>query len=217
MKTDTPNINLDSGLGDGPEKPLKEGHPMRKEEPPAASQPTDFSQFALSQNFGSQIKATKRLTTVPVRKPSKTQWFRIHPEYKLDALLLKYGDNGEDFYFVKSPLAGQLGDLAQAFRLVVGVDRQGVVFVWPLRLPDADRSLAWHSSALEASSHAEVQWTRIQANMSLGAYEIHTAEGITDEPKWPEMSMNEILDIAFKGKIILDLNHFVLKQLRGEA
>ena len=217
MKTDTPNINLDSGLGDGSEKPLKEGHPMRKEEPPAASQPTDFSQFALSQNFGSQIKATKRLTTVPVRKPSKTQWFRIHPEYKLDAPLLKYGDSGDDYYLVVSSLADQLIDVAQAFRLVVGVDRQGVVFVWPLRLPDADRPLAWHLSALEAASHAEVQWTRIQANMSLGAYEIHTAEGITDEPKWPEMSMNEILDIAFKGKIILDLNHFVLKQLRGEA
>ena len=111
----------------------------------------------------------------------------------------------------------QLADFVNPFKLVVAVDRQGVVFVWPLRLPDADRPLAWHLSALEAASHAEVQWTRIQANMSLGAYEIHTAEGITDEPKWPEMSMNEILDITFKGKIILDLNHFVLKQLRGEA
>ena len=188
-----------------------------KDSTSTAYQPIDFSEFTISQNFGAQLKVIKRLTTVPVRKPKNTQWFRIHPEYKLDALLLKYGDNGEDFYFVKSPLAGQLGDLAQAFRLVVGVDRQGVIFVWPLRLPDAERAMHWHLSALEAASHAEVQWTRIQANMSLGAYEIHTAEGITDEPKWPEMSMNEILDIAFKGKIILDLNHFVLKQLRGEA
>ena len=48
MKTDTPNINLDSGLGDEPEKPLQEEPPMRKEEPPAASQPIDFSQFVLS-------------------------------------------------------------------------------------------------------------------------------------------------------------------------
>ena len=86
MKTDKPNINPDSGLGDELAKPLQEEHPMRKEEPPAASQPTDFSQFALSQNFGYQIKVTKRLTTVPVRKPSKTQWFQIHPEYKLDVL-----------------------------------------------------------------------------------------------------------------------------------
>ena len=179
--------------------------------------PTDFSKFALSQNFGAQIKVIKRLTTVPVRKPSKTQWFQIHPEYKLDVLLLKYVESGEVYYLVEPSLAQQVEDLAQAFKLVVAVDRQGVVFVWPLRLPDAERAMHWHLSALEAASHAEVQWTRIQANMSLGAYEIHTAEGITDEPKWPEMSMNEILDIAFKGKIILDLNHFVLKQLRGEA
>ena len=179
--------------------------------------PPDFSKFALSQNFGAQIKVTKRLITVPVRKPSKTQWFQIHPEYKLDVLLLKYGDRGDDYYLIEPSLADQLIDVAQAFRLVVGVDRQGVVFVWPLRLPDADRPLAWHLSALEAASHAEVQWTRIQANMGLGAYEIHTAEGITDEPKWPKMLMNEILEIAFKNKIIDRLDHFVLKQLRGEA
>ena len=94
MKTDKPNINPDSGLGDEPEKPLQEEPPISKEEPPAASQPTDFSQFAFSQNFGAQVKVIKRLTTVPVRKPSKTQWFQIHPEYKLDVLLLKYGDSG---------------------------------------------------------------------------------------------------------------------------
>ena len=190
---------------------------MSKEEPPPASQPTDFSQFALSQNFGAQINVIKRLITVPVRKPSKTQWFRIHPEYKLDAPLLKYGDSGDDYNLIEPSLADQLIDVAQAFRLVVGVDRQGVIFVWPLRLPDADRPLAWHLSALEAASHAEVQWTRIQANMSLGAYEIRTAEGITDEPKWPEMSRDEILDIAFKNKIIDRLDHLVLQQLRGEA
>ena len=217
MKTDKPNINPDSGLGDELEKPLQEEPPMSKEEPPAASQPTDFSQFALSQNFGSQIKVIKRLTTVPVRKPSKIQWFRIHPEYKLDVLLLKYGDRGDDYYLIEPSLADQLIDLAQAFKLVVAVDRQGVVFVWPLRISDAERALAWHLSALEAASHAEFQWTRMEARMGLGAYEIHAAEGITDEPQWPKMSMNEILGIAFKNKIIDRLDHFVLQQLRGEV
>ena len=179
--------------------------------------PPDFSKFALSQNFGAQIKVTKRLITVPVRKPSKTQWFQIHPEYKLDVLLLKYGDRGDDYYLIEPSLADQLIDLAQAFKLVVAVDRQGVVFVWPLRLPDAERAMNWHLSALEAASHAEVQWTRVQAHMGLGAYEIHAAEGITDVPKWPGMLMDEILEIAFKNKIIDRLDHFVLQQLRGEA
>ena len=188
-----------------------------EEQVPTEYKPPDFSKFALSQNFGSQIKVTQRLTTVPVRKPSKTQWFQIHPEYKLDVLLLKYGDSGEDYYLVEPSLAHQVADLAQAFRLVVGVDRQGVVFVWPLRIPDPERAMNWHLSALEAASHAEIQWTRMHAHMSLGAYEIHTAEGITDEPKWPEMLMDGILEIAFKNKIIDRLDHFVLKQLRGEA
>ena len=53
--------------------------------------------------------------------------------------------------------------------------------------------------------------------MGLGAYEFLAAEGITDEPKWPKMLMNEILEIAFKNKIIDRLDHLVLKQLRGEA
>ena len=35
----------------------------------------------------------------------------------------------EDYYLVELSLADQVEDLAQAFRLVVGVDRQGVVFV----------------------------------------------------------------------------------------
>ena len=53
--------------------------------------------------------------------------------------------------------------------------------------------------------------------MGLGAYEFSAASGITDEPKWPKMLMNEILEIAFKNKIIDRLDHFVLKQLRGEV
>ncbi len=98
MKANIHNAHPNSRLGDKPdnlvestgklEKPLQEEPPM-SEEAPADSHPTDFSQFALSQNFGVQANVIKRLTTVPVRKPGKTQWFRIHLDYKLDVWLLK--------------------------------------------------------------------------------------------------------------------------------
>ena len=70
---------------------------------------------------------------------------------------------------------------------------------------------------MEAAKNAELEWTRIQSNMSFGANELYSAEGITDEPKWPELSMNEIFEIAFKQKIIKRPDHFVLKQLLGES
>ena len=188
-----------------------------KDSTSTAYQPIDFSEFTISQNFGAQLKVIKRLTTVPVRKPKNTQWFRVHPSHKQDMLLLKYGDIGDDYYLVSKSLADQLADFVWSFKLVVGVDRQGIVFVWPLRLSEEERAMKWHHTAMEAASHAEVQWTRIQANMGLGAYDIHTAEGITDEPKWPELSMNEIFDIAFKQKVIKSLDDFVPRQLLGKA
>ena len=121
-----------------------------------AYQHIDFSEFAISQNFESQLNVTKRLTKVPVYKPKNTQWFRIHPAYKLDVSLLRYGDSSDDYYLVSESLADQLADFAKPLKLVVGVDRQGVVFVWPLRLPDPERQNAWHLTAVEAAKNAEL-------------------------------------------------------------
>ena len=63
---------------------------------------------------------------------------------------------------------------------------------------------------MEAASNAEVEWTRMEANMALGAYEINAAEKKLGEPEWPELSMNELLEIAFKNKIINRPDHLVL-------
>ncbi len=53
------------------------------------------------------------------------------------------------------------------------------------------------------------------SNRELGAYEIYEAEGNLGDPKFPDLSMEGIIDIAFKNKIISDLDHPLLKQLRG--
>ena len=53
--------------------------------------------------------------------------------------------------------------------------------------------------------------------MSLGAYEIYVATGITAEPEFPDLPMKEILRIAFKGKYIDSIDHPVLRKLRGEV
>ena len=70
---------------------------------------------------------------------------------------------------------------------------------------------------MEAAQNAELEWTRIQSNMNIKAYDIFTAEGNLKEPEWPELSLDELLNIAFKNKIINRLDHQVLLQLRGAA
>ena len=189
----------------------------KQSEEPAAGSPADFSRFRLSQNFGSVSGVRKKLTTVPVRKPLKTQFVRVHPANKMDTMLLKYGDNGEDLYLIDPEVMQEVEDLAKPYRLVQAIDRQNNVFIWPLAIPDDGRPLNWHLSALEAAGNAELEWTRTQANMALGAYEVFAAEQDLGAPEWPELSMNELLEIAFKNKIIDRPDHLVLLQLRGAA
>ena len=184
---------------------------------PANETSTDFSRFRLSQNFGNVSGVKKKLTTVPVRKPGKTQWVRVHPEKKMDTMLLPYPESGGDLYLVEPEFQAEVEQLAKAYRLILAIDRQGDPFFWPVALPDESRPLNWHLSALEAANNAELEWTRIQSNMNIGAYDIFTAEGNLKEPEWPELSLDELLDIAFKNKIINRLDHQVLLQLRGAA
>ena len=187
------------------------------EQNPANETSTDFSRFRLSQNFGNVSGVRKKLTTVPVRKPGKTQWVRVHPEKKMDTMLLPYPESGGDLYLVEPEFQAEVEQLAKAYRLILAIDRQGDPFFWPVALPDESRPLNWHLSALEAANNAELEWTRIQANMNIGAYEILAAEGDLEDPEWPELSMDELLDIAFKNKIINRSDHLVLLQLRGLA
>ena len=61
------------------------------------------------------------------------------------------------------------------------------------------------------------KWVRVVSNRSLGAYDINTPKAELNDPTWPpELSLKEILDIAFEGRIITEWDHPILKALRGE-
>ena len=111
-------------------KPLEESLEItvKQSEEPAAGSPADFSRFRLSQNFGSVSGVRKKLLTVPIRKPHKTQFVRVHPANKLDTMLLKYGDNGEDLYLIDPDVMQEVEDLARPYRLMEAIDRQNNVF-----------------------------------------------------------------------------------------
>lgn len=157
------------------------------------------------------------LNFVPVRKPSKDWFFRIHPEYSLEVLILELKDDGE-VLLVDPKLQGALLDeKCVSLRTIrLGVNRQGNIFLWPVRMPVEGKRDAWATSALDAICLAETDWTRMQADMNYGAYKIQKAL-VTDVPKWPEQQFNELLRIGFKGAIVDDLNHPTLRRLRGEV
>jgi hypothetical protein len=101
--------------------------------------------------------------------------------------------------------------------LFTTITRQGVLTLWPVRLPGEDgRHDEWNRSALEAAEMAQERWIRVVANMSLGANEVYEAVGSLPEPEWPEVGFQEILRIAFKDHFINSLDHPVVRRLRGD-
>jgi hypothetical protein len=102
--------------------------------------------------------------------------------------------------------------------LYTAISRQGVVHLWPVKLPAPDgRTNEWHRSAAEAAELAMKRWVRLKANMSLGAYEITVAESVMAEPEWPELPFCELLRIGFRDRYVGSLDHPLIKRLRGHA
>jgi hypothetical protein len=102
--------------------------------------------------------------------------------------------------------------------LFTAINRQGVLFLWPIRLPGADGKLdTWSQSALEAANMAKAGWIRVSANLSLGGYDIFPASAELVSPDWPDTPFRDLLSIAFKDRFISDWNHPILRKLRGEV
>jgi hypothetical protein len=105
-----------------------------------------------------------------------------------------------------------------AKRLYLAVNTTKTVFLWPVKLPGPDGQIdSWNQSAGEIADLAKHQWVRVMSNRDLGAYDPKSASNLTTEPVWPHVSFEEILRIAFKGKVISSLEHPKLRQLRGES
>jgi len=181
--------------------------------------PFDLTNLRLDQSFVESAGVKKLLTTVPVRKPNPQDFVRVHPnpEYQAVLAVIELKDDRE-LYLVLPSVARELsGEFAMA-TIYTAINRQGVLFLWPVRLPAPDgRILEWHRSASEAADLAMRRWIRVKANMALGAYEIFEAASTIPDPEWPELSFQELLRIAFRGRLVDRLDHAVIKRLRGLA
>ena len=158
------------------------------------------------------------LATVPVRKPHRQEFVRVHPDaaMRLDTALLEVKEERQT-YLVNSALWPELPGETAPKTLYTVMTRQGVILLWLVRLPDeAGRLDDWNTSGHEAAKRAESNWVRVAANMALGAYDIYEAVSQFPDPVWPDLSFERLLEIAFRDRFIDSLDHPVVRRLRGE-
>ena len=118
-----------------------------------APNPFDPAALRLDQTFTEGTAVRKLLTTVPVRKPGRQEFVRVHSDadYRLSPAAIIELKEDREVYLVTPAIAPDLAGELAFVTLYTAINRQGVVHFWPVRLPDPDgKQNPWHRSAQAA-------------------------------------------------------------------
>jgi hypothetical protein len=185
-----------------------------------APDPFNPAALRLDPSYAESVGVRKLLTTVPVRKPNRQEFVRVHPDssYRLTPAAILEVKEDREIYLITPAMAQQLPDEFAPATLFTAIDRQGVLFVWPVRLPGPDgKDNEWYRSAREAAEKSITSWVRVKSNKSLGAYELFAATGDLPDPEWPDLTFSEILKVAFRDHCVDRPDHPLIKRLLGEV
>lgn len=207
---------------DGPAPPA--GAPLEADPAPAtgaAPDPFDPAALRLTGDMTAALGVKKALRTVPVRKPDKTWFVRVHNDekYHLTTAVIELKEDRETYLVAPALRPSLAAEPTFSPRvLFTAVNRQGVPFLWSVRIAGPHEKVdPWSRSALEAANLARDGWVRVTANMGLGAYNVYQATGDLPEPEFPDAPLSELLKTAFKDRFIDTADHPVLRKLRGEV
>jgi hypothetical protein len=175
----------------------------------------DLEKLKLTQDYEALAGVKKVITTIPVARPHRHLWIRVHPEWQLEAAIFEDKTDRATYLIDPSCLSLLIGEVVGKV-LYVYMDRQSRdLRIWPIRLPGEDGKLDnWSKSALAAAQIAKNKWIRLASNQSLGAYDVFESKTSADDvPIWPEITFKEVLEIAFTDYYINTSEHPVIKRL----
>ena len=167
------------------------------------------------------LGVTTEYTVIPIRNPKPDEFFRCMSDenYTMDAHILSLKSENE-WYLIDPEILPeiQLESQLRVRTLYVCVTMNSTPFVTCIPQPDEMGKInSWHDSGHRTMEEAKQCWVRRQADKANGGYIITKAMNAKlPDPKWPTMTLDELISKAFDKFYIDDISHPVLQRLRGE-
>ena len=167
------------------------------------------------------LGVTTEYTVIPIRNPKPDEFFRCmsDEDYSMDTYILSLKTENE-WYLIDPEILPeiQLESQLRVMTLYVCVTMNSTPFVTCIPQPDEMGKInSWHDSGHRTMEEAKQCWVRRQADKANGGYIITKAMNAKlPDPKWPTMTLDEVIDKAFDKFYIDDISHPVLQRLRGE-
>jgi hypothetical protein len=151
---------------------------------------------------------------------------RLHPDeknYWSDELCFVNvpikGQKGNSLHLIDEDLALQFLESGQIlrFRLALASKPHDVFFL--CHIPSQNLDNAWKISATSAAEQAKNIWVQVTSRKAEGveAYKVSHARDVDcfPDPKWPSLSLGELIETAFTGRVITTTDHPALLRLLG--
>ena len=183
----------------------------------------DLERVRASANRLIDLGVTTEYTMIPVRNPRPDEFFMCMADekYSMDAHILSLKTENE-WYMIDPDILPeiQLESQLRVRTLYVCVTMTVNFAPFVTCIPQHDemgKINPWHESGHRTMEEAKQCWVRRQADKANSGYIITKAMNAKlPDPKWPTMTLSEIIDRAFDKLYIDDINHPVLQRLRGE-
>jgi hypothetical protein len=161
---------------------------------------------------------------VPIySRPDVNTWVRVRPgeEYTdiIDLLVATNASNSKDrnpLYVVTDDVRPELERFLKPHRVMVGITyHDKVQFLWVRAISTGSNS--WTDSVMSAMDEALTDWVSLETDHALDEYKRHHAPHSKEwgDPKWPDQTLEDVVNLAFRDRIIDSLDHTVAKRLLG--
>jgi hypothetical protein len=187
--------------------------------PEKAPNPFNAASIRLAPDFVETAGTKKMVTTVPIREmPGKQDWIRTqpNPDYTITPVAFVKLEEERELYGIAPHIAAGLPEYEyHKAHLILAITRQGTPFFWAAKISTGSQGLSWYNSRLVAIEQTQKQWCRVVPNIQASGYDLIVTRGNIPDPVWPDMSMEDLLQIAFKNKYVDREDHPLFDKLWG--
>jgi hypothetical protein len=161
----------------------------------------------------------KPITSLECRKPHKTWWVRAHPseDFRLVVALVEGQEGEREEYLVGTDMVDKVGGVVTPVELSAAITRGHQLFMWrvPLVNRGKDRENVYNTTHRDAHETARERWVRMFIEQGAYRIELEKDEAASPDPVWPDLTFEQMMQLAFGDRYIDSENSPRFKELKG--
>jgi hypothetical protein len=154
------------------------------------------------------------MVSFPVRRLKEGVHLRVNadPAYRLEGQYVAETKSAGT-YFVFPHLRDAIAPLCRRVTIWLAVDGHGIYHLLMTKLPLPGQDLhEWYRTARVVAEAATQNWIKVTKSPGGEGWSYVPVLHQMFEPRWPDKTLNELLQIAFPDRVVSRIDHDLIKQ-----